>query len=88
MIQIPKYWEDLSVLEKNREAPRAYYIPYADAESSRKQKRGGPVLSDAERELEVQIQGFRPSSVRAGDRGGRGMMKIPFSRQENGIVFR
>ncbi|WP_410768548.1 glycoside hydrolase family 2 TIM barrel-domain containing protein [Fontibacillus sp. BL9] len=40
MIQIPKYWEDLSVLEKNREAPRAYYIPYADAESSRKQKRG------------------------------------------------
>lgn len=41
MIQIPKYWGDLSVLEKNREAPRAYYIPYADAESSRKQKRGG-----------------------------------------------
>lgn len=40
MIQIPKYWEDLSVLEKNREAPRAYYIPYADAEASRKQKRG------------------------------------------------
>ncbi|MEF2967335.1 glycoside hydrolase family 2 TIM barrel-domain containing protein [Paenibacillus sp. M1] len=41
MIQIPKYWEDLSVLQKNREAPRAYYIPYRDAETARTAKRGG-----------------------------------------------
>lgn len=40
MINIPKYWEDLNVLQKNREAPRAYYIPYGDAESALKQKRG------------------------------------------------
>lgn len=40
MINIPKYWEDLNVLQKNREASRAYYIPHKDADSALKQKRG------------------------------------------------
>ncbi|MBW7452558.1 glycoside hydrolase family 2 TIM barrel-domain containing protein [Paenibacillus sepulcri] len=40
MINVPKYWEDLSVLQKSREAARAYYIPYGDAESALRQKRG------------------------------------------------
>ncbi|WP_019637508.1 glycoside hydrolase family 2 TIM barrel-domain containing protein [Paenibacillus fonticola] len=40
MIKVPKYWEDLNVLQKNREASRAYYIPYGDADSALSQKRG------------------------------------------------
>ncbi len=28
MINLPKYWQDLTVLQKNRENPRAYYIPF------------------------------------------------------------
>ncbi|MGG1554065.1 glycoside hydrolase family 2 TIM barrel-domain containing protein [Paenibacillus ferrarius] len=40
MIQIQKYWEDLNVLHVNREAPRAYYIPYADGDSATTRKRG------------------------------------------------
>jgi beta-galactosidase len=35
-----KYWEDPDVLQVNREAPRAYYIPYGDAESAATRKRG------------------------------------------------
>ncbi|PYI51924.1 glycoside hydrolase family 2 TIM barrel-domain containing protein [Paenibacillus flagellatus] len=40
MLQIGKYWEDPSVLHVNREAPRASYIPYADADTAREGKRG------------------------------------------------
>ncbi|WP_281890596.1 glycoside hydrolase family 2 TIM barrel-domain containing protein [Paenibacillus sp. YYML68] len=39
MIPIQKYWEDLNVLHVNREAPRAYYIPYADGEAAQSRKR-------------------------------------------------
>jgi beta-galactosidase len=38
---IEKYWEDLNVLQVNRQAPRAYYIPYADADAALSKKRGG-----------------------------------------------
>ncbi|WP_312875652.1 glycoside hydrolase family 2 TIM barrel-domain containing protein [Paenibacillus planticolens] len=38
--QIEKYWEDLNVLEVNRLAPRAYYIPYLDAEDALAKTRG------------------------------------------------
>ncbi|MFC5647884.1 glycoside hydrolase family 2 TIM barrel-domain containing protein [Paenibacillus solisilvae] len=40
MIQINKYWEDLNVLQVNRQAPRAYYIPYADEQSAKSGRRG------------------------------------------------
>ncbi|WP_219834183.1 glycoside hydrolase family 2 TIM barrel-domain containing protein [Paenibacillus sp. R14(2021)] len=40
MIQIDKYWEDLNVLQVNRQSPRAYYIPYADEQSAKSGKRG------------------------------------------------
>lgn len=40
MIRINKYWEDLTVLEVNREAARSYYIPYRDVASADANKRG------------------------------------------------
>ncbi|MCU6791627.1 DUF4981 domain-containing protein [Paenibacillus sp. WQ 127069] len=40
MIHLNKYWEDLNVLQVNREASRAYYIPYQDEQSALSQKRG------------------------------------------------
>jgi len=40
MSSIPKYWEDINVLQINREAPRAYYIPYASAEDASSKSRG------------------------------------------------
>ena len=39
MINIKKYWEDLSVMHVNRLAPRSYYIPYADVETALHKKR-------------------------------------------------
>lgn len=44
MINIPKYWEDLNVMMFNREIPRAYYIPYKDAEAASTKKRGSSEL--------------------------------------------
>ncbi|NBD24015.1 glycoside hydrolase family 2 TIM barrel-domain containing protein [Paenibacillus glycinis] len=41
MIAIERYWENPGLLHVNREAPRAYYIPYGDAASARRRKRGG-----------------------------------------------
>lgn len=35
-----KYWEDLNVIQVNREAPRAYYIPYGDEGSAIDRRRG------------------------------------------------
>ncbi|WP_371263438.1 glycoside hydrolase family 2 TIM barrel-domain containing protein [Paenibacillus sp. 1_12] len=35
-----RYWEDLKILQVNREAPRAYYIPYGEAEAALSGKRG------------------------------------------------
>ncbi|OMF18979.1 glycoside hydrolase [Paenibacillus sp. FSL H7-0331] len=40
MINVTRYWEDLKVLQINREAPRAYYIPYGDVEAASSGKRG------------------------------------------------
>lgn len=40
MINVKKYWEDLNVMQVNREKPRAYYIPYGDETSALSQKRG------------------------------------------------
>jgi beta-galactosidase len=40
MLQLNKYWENPDVLQVNRESPRAYYIPYADAISADAGKRG------------------------------------------------
>jgi beta-galactosidase len=40
VIQVEKYWENLNVLQVNREEPRAYYLPYHDAESACTKKRG------------------------------------------------
>lgn len=40
MARIERYWENPKQLQINREAPRAYYIPYADAESAGARKRG------------------------------------------------
>ncbi|MNB70350.1 Evolved beta-galactosidase subunit alpha [compost metagenome] len=37
---VPKYWEDPELLQINREAARAYYIPYASAADARSRKRG------------------------------------------------
>ncbi|WP_327205288.1 glycoside hydrolase family 2 TIM barrel-domain containing protein [Paenibacillus sp. Root444D2] len=39
LIHINRYWEDLSVLQVNRETPRAHYIPHADAGSAKSGKR-------------------------------------------------
>lgn len=39
MLELEKYWENTQTLEVNREQPRAYYIPYADAESAKSGKR-------------------------------------------------
>lgn len=40
MIMIDKYWEDPEKLHVNREAPRAYYIPYADTAAAKEHQRG------------------------------------------------
>ncbi|GLX70819.1 beta-galactosidase [Paenibacillus glycanilyticus] len=40
MIDIPKLWENLEVMHLNREAARAAYVPYADAEAANSGKRG------------------------------------------------
>lgn len=40
MIAVEKYWENLNVLQVNREQPRSYYIPYGDAASAQVQRRG------------------------------------------------
>lgn len=40
MIKIEKYWEDTHILQVNREAARAYYIPYCDEQAAQKRKRG------------------------------------------------
>ncbi|MFC5401403.1 glycoside hydrolase family 2 TIM barrel-domain containing protein [Cohnella soli] len=40
MSAITKYWEDLSVLQVNREPARAHYVPYADKSSAAAGKRG------------------------------------------------
>ncbi|WP_248926902.1 glycoside hydrolase family 2 TIM barrel-domain containing protein [Paenibacillus hamazuiensis] len=39
MIRVDKYWENPNLLQVNREKPRAYYIPYADAASADSRKR-------------------------------------------------
>jgi beta-galactosidase len=41
LIKVNKYWEDPSLLQVNREAARAYYIPYRDASAAKVGKRGG-----------------------------------------------
>lgn len=40
MLKVEKYWEDLNVMEVNREKPRAYYIPYGDVDTAAEKKRG------------------------------------------------
>lgn len=40
MLNVKKYWEDLNVMHVNRLTPRAYYIPYGDAETALSKKRG------------------------------------------------
>ncbi|TFE30615.1 glycoside hydrolase family 2 TIM barrel-domain containing protein [Cohnella luojiensis] len=40
MIRLNRYWENLNVLQVNREAPRASYIPYADDITAKSGKRG------------------------------------------------
>ncbi|WP_139902752.1 glycoside hydrolase family 2 TIM barrel-domain containing protein [Clostridium thermarum] len=40
MINVPKYYEDLDVMEVNREAPRAYFIPYRSEAAALSKKRG------------------------------------------------
>lgn len=40
MIPIEKYWENLDIRSVGREAPRAYYIPYGDAQQALIGKRG------------------------------------------------
>lgn len=40
MIRLNRYWENLTVLQVNREAPRASYIPYAGDVSAKSGKRG------------------------------------------------
>lgn len=39
LVNVEKYWEDLNVLQVNRENSRAYFIPYGDAESAFSKKR-------------------------------------------------
>ncbi|QGQ97385.1 DUF4981 domain-containing protein [Paenibacillus psychroresistens] len=40
MINVPKFYEDLTVLQQGRSAPRAYYIPYSNTEAAASGKRG------------------------------------------------
>lgn len=40
MIKVNKYYEDLKVMQVNRENPRAYYIPYNSEETALLKKRG------------------------------------------------
>lgn len=40
MIRVTPYWENPAVLHENREAPRAYYIPYQDEAAAASGKRG------------------------------------------------
>ncbi|WP_284638588.1 glycoside hydrolase family 2 TIM barrel-domain containing protein [Paenibacillus silviterrae] len=40
MISVTKHWENPSVLQVNRQQPRAYYIPYGDAVHANARKRG------------------------------------------------
>ncbi|TVX98688.1 glycoside hydrolase family 2 TIM barrel-domain containing protein [Cohnella terricola] len=40
MIKLERYWENLDVLQVNREASRASYVPYADESSAKSAKRG------------------------------------------------
>ncbi|OCT12553.1 glycoside hydrolase [Paenibacillus pectinilyticus] len=40
MINVAKYWENLNILQVNRETPRTYYIPYAHAGAASSRKRG------------------------------------------------
>lgn len=40
MLQLPKYYEDLTVLHKNRAPLRAYYVPFPDEETAKASKRG------------------------------------------------
>jgi beta-galactosidase len=40
MLKNQKYWEDPSLLQVNRENPRAYYIPYGDNTTAKSRKRG------------------------------------------------
>ncbi|BBI32941.1 glycoside hydrolase family 2 TIM barrel-domain containing protein [Cohnella abietis] len=40
MIRLDRYWENLNVLQVNREAPRAAYIPFVDENSAKSGKRG------------------------------------------------
>ncbi|OBZ09481.1 glycoside hydrolase family 2 TIM barrel-domain containing protein [Bacillus sp. FJAT-26390] len=40
MIKIDKFWENPEKLHVNREAPRAYYIPYADTAAAKERQRG------------------------------------------------
>ncbi|MBM7568984.1 glycoside hydrolase family 2 TIM barrel-domain containing protein [Paenibacillus sacheonensis] len=40
MIAIERYWENPEKLNVNREAPRAYYVPYRDIASAKRRKRG------------------------------------------------
>ncbi|WP_234122786.1 glycoside hydrolase family 2 TIM barrel-domain containing protein [Clostridium hydrogenum] len=40
MLNVKKYWEDLNIMQVNRLTTRAYYIPYADAETAFNKKRG------------------------------------------------
>jgi beta-galactosidase len=40
LIQINRYWEDPSTLQVNREAARAYYIPYSSEAAAKANKRG------------------------------------------------
>ncbi|MCJ8014054.1 DUF4981 domain-containing protein [Paenibacillus sp. KQZ6P-2] len=39
MLSLEKYWENTQTLQVNRQQPRAYYIPYADAVSAKTGKR-------------------------------------------------
>lgn len=40
VIRLERYWEDPTLLQINREAPRSYYIPYGDAANAASGKRG------------------------------------------------
>ncbi|WP_042163366.1 glycoside hydrolase family 2 TIM barrel-domain containing protein [Paenibacillus gorillae] len=40
MLNLDRYWENLDVLQVNREAARAHYIPYGDMEGASSGKRG------------------------------------------------
>lgn len=55
MIELEKYWENLSTLHVNRLPARASFIPYADAEAARTGTRAFAFLPDLERRLEVPL---------------------------------